>query len=245
VQDEAILYPPLNVPKKVAEDVWIVDSGPIRPLGMRLPIRMTVIRLADGGLLLHSPTEFHAGLKDELEAIGPISHLVAPNSAHWTYLKAWQEHVPEAITWAAPGLRGRRQVRRSGVRLDRVITPDATGWPQEIVPVIVPGAGGFAEVALFHTPSRTLVLVDLVQNLEAGKLPSSLRLPARLAGVTAPDGKAPVYLRAIVKAKGAEAKAPARRLVSFEPERVIFSHGAWFEHDGAARLRRSLAWLLR
>jgi hypothetical protein len=63
MQDEAIVYPPLNVPKKVADDIWIVDSGPNRPLGMRLPIRMTVIRLAEGGLLLHSPTEFHAGLK--------------------------------------------------------------------------------------------------------------------------------------------------------------------------------------
>jgi hypothetical protein len=44
-------------------------------------------------------------------------------------VRSWQEQVPEAVTWAAPGLRERRQVRRSGVRLDRDITPDATGWP--------------------------------------------------------------------------------------------------------------------
>jgi hypothetical protein len=131
------------------------------------------------------------------------------------------------------------------VKLDRDITPDATGWPQEIVPVVVPGTGGFAEVALFHKPSHTLVLVDLIQNLELDKLPPSLRIPARLAGVTAPLGRAPIYLRAIVKAKGVEAKAAARRLAALEPERVIFSHGAWFEQDGAAQLRRSLAWLLR
>lgn len=245
MRDQAIVYLPLNVPKKAAENVWIIDSGPIRPLGMRLPIRMTAIRLADGGVLVHSPTEFDADLKRELEAIGPISHFVAPNSAHWTYLKAWQEHVPDAVTWAAPGLRRRRQVRRSGVRLDRVLKPHAPDWPQEIVSVIVPGVGGFTEVALFHTPSRTLVLVDLVQNLEPAKLPPVLRYPARLAGVTAPVGRAPIYLRAIVKAKGNEAKVAARRLASFEPEQVIFSHGAWFKHDGAARLRRSLAWLLR
>lgn len=245
MRDQAIVYLPLNVSKKAAENVWIIDSGPIKPLGMRLPIRMTAIRLADGGVLLHSPTEFDADLKRELEAIGPISHLVAPNSAHWTYLKAWQEHVPGAVTWAAPGLRRRRQVRRSGVRLDRALKPDAPDWPQEIVSVIVPGVGGFVEVALFHTPSRTLVLVDLVQNLEPAKLPPFLRYPARFAGVTGPAGRAPIYLRAIVKAKGNEAKAAARRLASFEPERVIFSHGAWFKDDGAARLRRSLAWLLR
>lgn len=245
MNDDALLYPPLNVLKKVANDVWIVDSGPIRPLGMRLPIRMTVIRLADGGLLLHSPTEFHADLKSELEQMGPISHLVAPNSAHWTFLSAWQEQVPDAMTWAAPGLRNRRQVRRSGVRLDRDLRPGAAGWAEEIMPIIVPGVGGFAEVALYHQPSRTLVLVDLIQNLETEKLPPSLRLPARFAGVTAPHGRAPIYLRAIVKAKGHDAKTAGRSLAALEPDRVIFSHGAWFQQDGATRLRRSIAWLLR
>ncbi|MEF2554368.1 DUF4336 domain-containing protein [Aurantimonas sp. A2-1-M11] len=245
MRDETILYPPLDVPKKVADSIWIVDSGPIRPLGLRLPIRMTVIRLVDGSLLLHSPTRFDAALKSEIEQIGRISHFVAPNSAHWTFLKAWQEHVPEAMTWAAPGLRDRRQVRRSGVRLDSDLRPGAAGWPQEIIPIIVPGIGGFAEVALYHQPSRTLVLVDLVQNLEVEKLPSSSRIPARLAGVTAPHGRAPIYLRAIVKAKGHDAKTAGRRLAALEPDRVIFSHGAWFEQDGAAHLRRSLGWLLR
>ncbi|MBB4004695.1 DUF4336 domain-containing protein [Aurantimonas endophytica] len=226
MQDEAILYPPLDVPKKVAEGIWIVDSGPIRPLGLRLPVRMTVIGQADGGLLLHSPTRFDAALKGEIEKIGRIAHLVAPNSAHWTFLKSWQEHVPDAVTWAAPGLRDRRQVRRSGVRLDRDIVPGAADWPQEIVPIIVPGIGSFAEVALFHQPSRTLVLVDLVQNLEPGKLPRASRIPARLAGVTAPHGRAPIYLRAVVRAKGHDAKAAARHIAALEPDRVIFSHGA-------------------
>ena len=43
----------------------------------------------------------------------------------------------------------------------------------------------------------------------------------------------------------AAASAAARRLLAFSPERVIFSHGAWFARDGEARLRRSLRWLLR
>ena len=35
-----------------------------------------------------------------------------------------------------------------------------------------------------------------------------------------------------------------RRLLALNPRRVIFAHGAWFEEDGAHRLRRSLQWLL-
>ena len=38
--------------------------------------------------------------------------------------------------------------------------------------------------------------------------------------------------------------ATASRLVNWGPERVIFSHGRWFERDGVAALRRSLNWLI-
>ncbi|HEV7254340.1 MAG TPA: DUF4336 domain-containing protein [Mesorhizobium sp.] len=243
---EEIAYPPLDTPKPVAENLWIVDSGPIKVMGLLpLPIRMTVIRLSGGGLLLHSPTPFRFALKQELDALGRVEHLVAPNSAHWTFVKEWQSHLPDALTWAAPGLRDRAPVRKSGVRLDRDLgeaAPEA--WAGEIEQVVVPGGGGFAELAFFHKPTRSLVLTDLVLNLEPRKLPLAMRPLAYVTGITAPGGRAPIYLRKIVRAEGERARAAARRLVALGPERVIFTHGKWFEQDGAARLRRSLSWLL-
>lgn len=238
-------YPPLDLPKPVAEDVWIVDSGPIRVLGMPLPVRMTIVRLSGGDLLLHSPTRFETGLMRQIGELGRIRHLVAPNVGHWTFLQDWQRHCPEAITWAAPGLRERRQVRKSGLRLDHDLGDAPTqDWAAEIDQVIIPGAG-FREVDFFHKPSRTLVLTDLVVNLEPEKLPFVARPGARLLGVTAPHGKAPAYLRLAMAARRREAAQAARRLLEWEPERVIFSHGRWFERDGAAALARSLSWLLR
>ena len=244
MRDETITYPPLDRPKPVAAGLWIVDSGPISAFGIRLPVRITVVQLADGGLLLHSPTRFDFALKDELEEHGPIRHLVAPDSAHWTYLQGWQRQSPGVLTWAAPGLRDRLPVKRSGVRLDRDLVAGAEDWPAELELVLVPGVGGFAETDLFHRPSWTLILTDLVQNLEPHKLPPAVRPMAWAAGITAPNGRAPAHLRAAVRMKGEAARRAGRRLVAFEPERAIFSHGAWFEHDAAARLRRSLSWLI-
>jgi hypothetical protein len=80
--------------------------------------------------------------------------------------------------------------------------------------------------------------------LEPEKLPRLIRPVAYLLGVTAPAGKAPAYLRAVAKLKGQRWREAAGRLVAFKPERVIFSHGRWWESDGASRLRTSLAWLL-
>jgi len=245
VSGDQATYPLLDVPKPVAEGVWIIDSGPIHVLGMPLPVRMTVIRLAPGDLWLHSPTRFSDSLKRELEQLGRIRHLVAPNVAHWSFLQDWQRACPDAETWAAPALRERAQVKKAGLRLDHDLgdtAPDA--WAGEIEQTVLPGGGGFREVDFFHKPTRTLVLTDLVVNLEAEKLPWLMRAAAGLAGVVAPVGKAPVYLRLIIRMRRQEAAAAAARLLEWNPERVIFSHGRWFERDGAAALRRSLDWLL-
>ena len=240
-----VAYPPLDKPKAVAEGVFVVDSLLPNVLGTIVGVRMTVIRLSDGGLLLHSPTRFSQALKRELEAIGPIRHLVAPNIAHWTFLKDWQEACPETVSWAAPGLRERTQVRHSGVRLDHDLGNTApVDWGDGIETVCVPGGMGFHEVALFHTSTRTLVLTDLVMSLEAGKVPLALRPLVWLFGTMAPDSMPPPYLRAVVRWRQPEAAAAATRLVSYEPERVIFAHGQSFEQNAATRLRHSLRWLL-
>jgi uncharacterized protein DUF4336 len=242
---EDVTYPPLDVLKPIAENLWIVDSGPQEAMGLSLPVRMTVIRMGNGDVWLHSPTRFNSELRREIETLGPIRHLVAPNIAHWTHLKDWQKSCPAAKTSAAPNLRQRPQVRKAGFRLDRDLkdTPPED-WGAEIEQAVVPGGVGFCEVAFFHRPTRTLILTDLIQNLEPEKLPLSTRLFARLTGVAAPDGRAPAYLRFVVRLRRKEAQEAVARMIAWSPERVIFSHGRWFERDGTANLKRAFAWLL-
>ncbi len=246
LESQSAGYPPLDTVKPVVSDIFIVDSVMPGLLGRILPVRMTVIRLANGSLLLHSPTMFSQALKKELETLGRIRHLVAPNVAHWTFLKAWQEACPDVTTWAARGLRDRRQVRKSGVRLDRDLGDSAPGeWGYGISLSTVSGGFGFQETALFHAPTRTLILTDLVLNLELQKLPPLMHPVARLFGVVAPDGMPPPYLRAVIKLQGSRAAQAAARLLALQPERVIFAHGRWFSQNGTAQLRRSLRWLVK
>jgi hypothetical protein len=240
-----VTYPPLDVLKPVADDIWIVDSGPIKAMGLiPIPVRTTVVWLQSGEMLVHSPSRFTADLRRQVEEIGPIRHLVAPNIAHWTFLKDWQQQLPDAVTWAAPGLRKRGQVRKAGLRLDHDLGNDLSpDWPSDLEQIAVHGAAGFCEVALHHRRSRTLILVDLVLNLERHKLPLLVRPFAAAAGILAPHGHAPAYLRAVVKLAGQPAREEGRRLVAIRPDRVIFAHGRWFDHDAASSLERSLRWL--
>ena len=229
-------------PLPVAENLWTVESEPIRAGGLLpLPLRMTVIRLADGGLLLYSPVRVTPGLRQALAALGPVRHLVAPNVAHWMFLPDWQRDCPEAVTWGAPGLRRRAQVRAAGVRVDHDLGPVApAAWRDEIEQVVV-HSGPFAEVALFHRPSRSLLVADLVLNVEGERLPPLARGFGGLAGILAPDGKAPIYLRALLRLNGRAVARAADRLVALAPRRVIMSHGRPIAEDAPARLASALS----
>lgn len=235
-------YPPLDTLKPLAEKVWIVDSGPLVAMGMELPLRMTVVQLENGDVLLHSPTRWTSGLAQALEAIGPIRHLVAPNIAHWTFLEEWQRAFPDATTWSAPGLRERRQVRQSGVRIDRDLADAAPPeWAAEMDQGIVRGGAGFREAYFFHRSSRTLVLVDLIENLQPDKLPPLTRAAMRLAAAT--DGTTARHLRVILRLGGTTMVSALRRLIAFDPERVVVAHGAILEDRGGDRLRHAFAWV--
>jgi len=243
-RQETVGEPPLDVLKPVARDVFIVDSIMRGPFGLMLPVRMTVIRLEGGDLLLHSPTRLTPELRHALERLGRIRHLVAPDSAHWSFLPQWQAAFPEATSWAAPGLRARRPVRRSGVRLDRDLSETTPpGW-EGITLIMLPGGFGFREVALFHQPTGTLVLTDVVQNMRPEQVPAAIRPLAAALGQVGSGGKAPIYLRAVLTLRRRAAARAARRLLELRPQRVVFAHGAWFERDGSIALRQALEWLV-
>jgi hypothetical protein len=238
-------YRPFDTPKPVADGIWIVDAEPIGRAGMPVPLRMTLVRLADGGLLLHSPTQHSPQLAAEIERLGPVRHLVAPSFGHWMYLRDWRAAYPQASAWAAPGLQDRLQVRASGLSFDHELSDEPpAAWAGELDQVVV-RTGPFAEVAFFHRATRTLMLTDLIVNLEPERIPKLWRGPARALGVTTPDGETPAYLRMALRANRGPARMAAARLLALEPERVIFAHGQWFDADGTARLRASLDWLLR
>jgi short-subunit dehydrogenase len=229
---------------RAADDIWIFDDSPISAAGLPVPIRMTVIRLSSGDLLLHSPARYSLTLRAELERVGPIKYFLAPNIAHWMFLPQWQTAVPDAITFAVPGLASRNQVQAARIRVDRELddgTPDE--WVEDLETVLV-NAPMFCEVELFDKRSRTMVLTDIVQNLDPQALPFSARAAAWLLGVSKPDGKAPIYLRLLLHLGGRSVQAAAQRLVSLAPQRVIFAHGDWFDTQGTERLRQSLRWLL-
>jgi hypothetical protein len=197
-------------------------------------------------LWLHSPTPHSPALQSALESLGPVRHLVAPDTTHWVNLRAWQQAVPEAVAWAAPGLPARLTGRRDAPRFDHELGAEAPAeWAAEVDHAILSGRG-FAEVAFHHRRSGTLILTDTVQAMEPERLRPAMRLFTRLFGGP-PEGGAPFYLRMVMRSGPHRAanRATVERMLAWQPRRVLFAHGTPFETDATARLSRAFTWALR
>lgn len=239
-------YQPLNVLKPVAPDVWIVDGPEIGMvyLGFTLPFptRMTVVRLADGSLFVHSPVAPDAALMDQVAGLGPVAHLVAPNSLHYWFVPDWKARFPTARVWAVPGLEAKA---KRPLLVDAVLGHDAPpGWNGEMEQVLIEG-GMLSECVFFHRPSRTVILTDLIENFEARRVKGPwLRWIMRLAHVTDPDGSAPYDMRAGFWRHRVGLRVGVERILAWPAKRVILAHGRWYPDNGARELARAFAWAL-
>lgn len=245
--DSRVTYPPLNTLKAVAEDVWIVDGPAIRfgPSWLRMPFptRMTVIRLSDGALFVHSPTPLAPELKQEVDKKGTPRWIVGPNRIHYWWLPEWQNAYPEAAIYLAPRIR-----KQAGRHIDfpahDLDGPVGYPWDESITTLAVAGSY-MTEFEFFHRPSATLILTDLIENFEPGKLNSRLmRWLTWLGGVQDPDGQMPRDMRLTFLRRRQQLRRVVETMIAWEPQRIIIAHGRWYEHDADRELRRAFRWLL-
>ena len=233
----AALYEPIDVYKPVAADIGVVD-GPFEYLtvaGVRLPLpfttRMTVVRLSNGDLFLHSPTRFDRKLADELESLGVVRHLVSPNQFHYAHIGEWLKAFPAAVAWASPGVRSRSRARNVEIRFDRDLAPDPPDeWRGQLDQTLFPG-GYFKEFIFFHRASESLIVTDAIINIELGKVDQPWRTFTRMSGMYHPRGQVFFGMRLPLSLQREKADAAIAKLRAWRPRRILLSHGRCFEVD--------------
>lgn len=239
-------YAPLDRLKAVTDGVFLVDGPEIRMsyLGLKLPFptRMTILRLADGGLWVHSPTALAGPLRAAVDRLGPVRHLVAPNTLHYSWLADWHDAFPAAECWIPPGLASR--VRENLPPATELGDAPPPAWADQIGQVLVPG-GLLTEVDFFHRASRTLILTDLIENFEPRRVRNPLlRWIMRWSGAADPDGKAPIDMQMSFRKYRPDVRRAVVHMIEWAPKRIIIAHGRWYDQNGTAELRRAFRWVL-
>jgi hypothetical protein len=109
--------------------------------------------------------------------------------------------------------------------------------------LLVPGSY-LTEAVFFHVATRTLILTDLIQNYETSKIANPFyRFLYRLSGAVDPDGKMPIDPRSTFLRHRKQMAEAVQTMIAWAPERIIVSHGRWYETNAVAELRRAFRWL--
>ncbi|MBB3609319.1 DUF4336 domain-containing protein [Rhizobium sp. BK602] len=229
-----------GVLREFGPDIWIADGPTVTAAaGFHYPTRMAIIRLSDGSLFLWSPTPLADDLRAEVDRLGAVRYLVAPNSLHHLFLGAWRQAYPDAGAYAPPGLRRKRKdLEFDG---DLGDTPIAD-WADDIDQVVIRGNLITTEVVFFHRKSGTVLFTDLIQHFRPRWFKGWRAIVARLDLMVAAEPSVPRKFRAAFTDKRA-ARAAINRVLEWPAEKVLMAHGEPVVEGSRDFVRRAFHWL--
>ena len=210
-------------------------AQPHTMLGLHLGTRMSVVRLDDGGLWIHSPIRLTAALRQAVDALGEVRHIVCPNIYHHLYAGDWVTAFPRALVYAPERLRRKRR----DLRIDTVLDGAAPLWGDQLRPVHIDGST-LDETVFVHRRARAIISSDLVENFSACEH-GPTRLYLRASGVYGRVGWSRL-LRWVYRDHTA-ARRSIDRLLACDVDRIVLAHGDVIERDARTALVETFTFL--
>ncbi len=222
--------------RSLDDGLWVIDHD-FSVGGLALGTRTTIIRLADGGLWVHSPGPLSSALADAVHALGDVTCLVAPNLMHHLFLGDWIEAFPAARTFAVAGL----EQKRRDLRLDETLGSEPpAAWKGQIEQLCTRGVPKLDEVDFFHPDTRTLVLTDLcfnVQSSDSWLTRVGLRINAAWQRFTPSR-----LFKSFIKDREA-LRSSVEQILEWDLDRVVLAHGDVLEQGGRPALAEAYGFL--
>lgn len=148
--------------QRIGAECWAADRELSYGRGNALPVRMVVTRNGQGELTLYSPVALDDGTLEALAGLGEVVRVVAPNRFHTLFAgraldcyPAAELVVPVTDAGLAERFPHRARVVRSLTRLEPGL---------EVLPVQL--REGLEELCVFHDQSESLLLADLLFNMQ-------------------------------------------------------------------------------
>ncbi len=230
------MYPEKEELIQFADGVW-VGTAPANIVGMPLTTTMTVLRLRDDSLLLHSPTARTPERLAAVRSLGEVTHLYAPSLTHQRRIGEWASTFPEAQLHGPPGLAR----KRPDLRIDRVhgapMKPELEGVLREF-----PIAGfRLEETVLLYQPSQVLIVADLVHNIGRPEHWWT-KTYAGLMGFYGRVGLSRVIRWTSFSDRKA-ARASIDKVLAESSDALVVGHGHHLKTGGREAIRAAYTWL--
>lgn len=220
-------------------EIWLSDGAPIKAaLGFHYPTRMAVMRFLDGSVAIWSPTALTPEGLEEIQQLGPIYALIAPNGLHHMHLADWVCACPDAEVVAVPSL----EKKRRDLLIDTFLTETGYSlWPGEIDHVILE-TRITSEAVFFHHASGTVLFTDLLQQMPRTWYKGWRSWVARLDLMTEDEPTEPRKFRIAISERDA-ARRRVDTILDWPIQQVVMAHGIPVTEDAQAFLKRAFQWL--
>ena len=237
------LYTPTHTLKPFGQNIWVVDGPIIRFYGMPFTTRMVVVKISHNELLIHSPINLTESLKQELDKLGKIKYLISPNKIHYWYISDFQKTYPDAITLASDGVQNRAKKAGKNIRWDQELKDLELNYFKdlEIIPML--GNRFMTEYTLFHFPSQTWIVTDIIENFEASKINPFFRIITWLGGALHPHGGTTRDQRMLFKGNHHLLKKQIDKVKELKPKQIIMAHGKILDKNIENEIERIFAWV--
>lgn len=217
--------------QQLGTDIWTIDF-PFSVGNLALGSRTTIVR-TDSGLWVHAP----GPEMSEIDALGPVTSLVSPNSMHYLFLAEAQKKYPEAKTYITHALQRKIEIPHEAKLSDT--PPDH--WGGALESVAIGGASKLGEVAFYHRASKTLILTDLVFNLQ--RSPSAFtRFFMKLNGAYGHLGPSRLFRYMLVDDRKQLADS-VKRILQWDFEKLVMAHGEIVRSNARDQFARAFSWL--
>jgi hypothetical protein len=195
---------------------------------------MTVVRLADDSLLLHSCVELDDQLVRALESLGKVSTIVVPNTFHHLHAVAAKERFPDATVFAPSGV----EKKQPELDIGRTLEADAERLSRDFDVTQLRGAPKLNEWVLRHRGSGAHISTDLIFNVTE---PEGWLTPLvlKVAGTYGKVGISRIT-KSLVKDTSAFCQSIEQSIGS-GVNHLVMSHGAIVSQDAETRLRHAIA----
>jgi hypothetical protein len=232
--------PPLSGSRvqPIAKDLWELRHELALPGGVRMPLRMTIVRHPGAQLSLISPVPIDDAVAAELRELGEVRQLISPSAFHYFFLAQARQRYPEARLCVPPGISAKNL--RSAP--DLVFAPDhPTELGADLCAQVLAGAPRAGEVCLLHSPTRTLIVGDLVFNIQHYR-GFATGLVLRLGGTRHRLAASRVWH--LLRDDSKRLRSSIERVLAWDFDRLVVSHGEVVAQRARAALEQGLGFLL-
>jgi len=225
--------------RSIAEGVWVAEGVLKAPMGMKMTIRSTILKLDANNLMVISPIEPTPKLVQDINDIGMVRYIVAPNGMHHLYVNKFAANFTDAEIWGPADL----HAKRNDIQFTGVLDPDEImPWDRYVeTHGIKARAPMFEEFIFFHSKTRTLIVTDLMFNFH--RFDNWLMtLIAKLNGGY--NRLAMTRLGKMYFNNMDSLRSAIRQILDWKPENLIVAHGDVIQGGATPELEVATARIL-